>query len=203
MSIGGDLSETSRTEEASRSYSSHTTPRAGTRGVTHRQYVTALKDWQLPRLDVLEDKLLDDLVAKAPGRYLNRERLGVELYGLFLHQLRELVQPAVNETIEYWLKGLADGNDGDSPQLCIEFPYLQRADNVEALTIAYCVDNQDGTRTEILRLTLQDALDHALDAEDRIASDASRRAQTKVIAAELRALADRIERPDRRPTPCA
>lgn len=113
-----------------------------------RQYVTALKEWELPRLNDLEDKLLDDLVAKAPARYLNRERLGEELYGWFLDRLRELVQPAVNETIEYWLKGLADGNDGDSPQLCIEFPFLQRLENVEALTVAYCVDNQDGTRTE-------------------------------------------------------
>lgn len=171
--------------------------------VTHRQYVTALKEWELPRLNDLEDKLLDDLVAKAPARYLNRERLGEELYGWFLDRLRELVQPAVNETIEYWLRGLADGNNGDSPELCIEFPYLQRAENVEALTVAYCIDNQDGTRTEILRVTLQEALEHALDAEDTITSDASRRTKTKVIAAELRALADRIERPDRRSTPRA
>ena len=164
--------------------------------MTHRQYVTALKEWELPRPDELEDKLLDDPVAKAPARYLNRERLGDELYGWFLDRLRELVQPAVSETIEYWLKGLVDGNDGNCPELCIEFPYLKRAENVEALTLAYCIDNQDGTRTEILRVTLQDALEHALDAEDRIASDASRCAKTKVIAAELRALADRIERPD-------
>ena len=168
--------------------------------MTHRQYVTALKEWELPRLDELEDKLLEDLVAKAPARYLNRERLGDELYGWFLDRLRELVQPAVNETIEYWLRGLADGNDGDSPELCIEFPYLKRAENVEALTLAYCIDNQDGTRTEILRVTLQEALEHALDAEDTITSDASRRTKTKVVAAELRALADRIERPDRRST---
>lgn len=63
----------------------------------------------IARLDDLEDNLVSDLVAKAPARYLDRERLGEALYDWLPDRLRELVLPAVNDSIEYWLKGLADG----------------------------------------------------------------------------------------------
>jgi len=54
----------------------------------------------------------------------------------FLNRLRELAVTTVNETIEYWLKGLIDGNNGQFPEVSFEFPYLERNDNTEALTVS-------------------------------------------------------------------
>jgi hypothetical protein len=72
----------------------------------------------------------------------------------------------VNETIEYWLRGLADGNDGRFPELSVEFPYLERDEEVDALTVAYVIANEDGTRTELLRTTLGQVLERALGEEE-------------------------------------
>jgi hypothetical protein len=153
------------------------------------RYVAELKDWELPRLADREDDLVDELLHIAPPGY-DRERLGDMLYDWLAEELRNLAQVAVNETIEYWLKGLADGNNGRQPDLCIEFPHLERGEEVDALTIAYAVDNQDGTRTELLRTTLSDALERCLDAENELPD---KRQRIRILAAELRTLAQRIE----------
>ncbi len=153
------------------------------------KYVTDLKSWQLPRLEDLEDSLVEQLRAQAPPG-IDREGLGEALYNRFLLRLRELAQTAVNEAIEYWLKGLADGNDGEYPELCVEFPYIERGEEVDALTVAYAVDNEDGTRVELLRTTLTQALVRCLEGEP---APAGLRSRARIVAAELRALAQRIE----------
>ncbi|WP_129646406.1 hypothetical protein [Peristeroidobacter agariperforans] len=113
------------------------------------RYVTDLSGWELPRTQALEDQLLEELVTKTRGRAPTPEVLREELYGVFLSHLREIAGAAVDETIEYWLKGLAEGFNGTYPELCVEFSYLQHDECVDALTIDYCVDNQDGTRTRL------------------------------------------------------
>jgi hypothetical protein len=106
-----------------------------------------------------EIKLVDDLMAAKPRvTYFDREHLGEELHAQFLDRLRELAGTAVIETIDYWMKSLADGNDGEFPEFCFEFPYPQRCEDIDALTVAYCVDNEDGTRTELNRVTLERVL---------------------------------------------
>lgn len=97
----------------------------------------------------------------------------------------------VNEAIEYWLKGLTDGQDGEYPELCVEFPYLQHNESVDALTMDYCVDNQDGTRTRLHRIDLRTALTGLV--ERMHASGVERTLAKIVVAAELRALAQQLE----------
>jgi hypothetical protein len=124
--------------------SSHAPPR----------YVQDLKSWDLPRLEDLERRLTDEFGPKARVVFLGNEREGGQLQGLFLERLRELAGAAVNEILEYWLKGLNDGCNGQFPELCIELPFLERSEGQEPLMLAYCVDNDDGSRTELNRVTL-------------------------------------------------
>jgi hypothetical protein len=154
------------------------------------KYVRDLKAWELPRLDDLEDKVVDELADRARAIYLDRDRFGEEFHTLFIDRLRELVGTAVGETIEYWVKGLVDGNDGRFPEFCVEFPYLERNENIDALTVAYCVDNEDGTRTELNRATLERSLMRLLENE---ATTELVKRRIKVVACELRALAQRLE----------
>ena len=154
-------------------------------GTTPR-YVTDLGSWDLLRTEALEGRLLDELIAKTRGKVLRPDVLGEELYGVFLDRLRQIAGVTVNETIEYWLKGLTDGNDGRYPELCVEFPYLQHNESVDALTMDYCVDNQDGTRTRLHRIDMRTTLTQLMD-------DGVERRQAKVVAAQLRALAQQLE----------
>lgn len=157
---------------------------------TPRQYVKDLKNWNLPRVEDLEDSLIDELVAKAPVSYFDRSCLGDELHRQFVARLRELARTTVNETIEYWLKGLADGSNGEFPEWCLEFPFWQRGEDVEPLTLAYCVDNDDGTRTEINRIDFGRALMRLIENREPCAN-VRERAETMV--AHLRELADKFE----------
>lgn len=94
--------------------------------------VRDLKAWELPRLDDLEGAMVEELAIEARAIYGDRVRFGDDLYRKLRDRLRELVETAVNEVIEYWLKGLADGNDGRFPELNVEFPYLERDENTNA-----------------------------------------------------------------------
>jgi hypothetical protein len=153
------------------------------------KYVTDLRAWELPRLEDLAQRVVDELLS-SPPRALDRMRLEEDLYDRLLPRLRDLAQTTINETIEYWMKGLADGLDGEHPEFCVELSYLERADDVDPLTVVYAVDNQDGTRTELLRTTIAAALNRVI-GDDIIRSDMERR--VRVMAAELRALAERLE----------
>jgi hypothetical protein len=93
---------------------------------TRVTYVKDLKGWELPRSEDLQDQLLEELIAKARIPYFDRDSLGDEFQHRLVDGLRELTQSMVNETIEYWLRGLADGHDGRFPELSVEFPYLER-----------------------------------------------------------------------------
>jgi hypothetical protein len=150
------------------------------------KYVQDLKAWDLPRLEDLEERVEAEFARSA--RAIFRGRAEDELHRLFLDRLREMAGVAANEIIEYWVKGLADGNNGRCPELCVELPYLERGENVDALTLAYRVDNEDGTRTELNRVSLEGVMERLLEGEVGTSS------QWRVIAAELRALAEKVER---------
>lgn len=158
---------------------------------TTSRYVTDLGSWELPSTDSFEERLLDELISKIRAEVLRPEVLGEELYRIFLDRLREIAGVVVNEAIEYWLKGLTDGQDGEYPELCVEFPYLQHNESVDALTMDYCVDNQDGTRTRLHRIDLRTALTGLV--ERMHASGVERTLAKIVVAAELRALAQQLE----------
>ena len=135
-------------------------------------------------------ELLDELAAKVRRAYFDTDLFREEFYAVVMERLRELAGAAVNETIEYWLKSLADGCEGQFPEVSVEIPYVERGENVDALTIRYCVANEDGTRTELNRATLERVL-------MRIIEDPAKRgdmeSRVKVVACELRALATQLE----------
>lgn len=158
---------------------------------SRRGYVEDLRAWDLLRLEELEEKLTDELAGKARVLYFDRGLFAEEFYSEFLDRLRTLGGAAVNETIEYWLKGLADGHDGQFPEFAVELPYLERSENIDALTVAYCVANEDGTRTELIRTTLESVLRRVIEDRDR-PEDLDRR--IKVVASELRTLATALEK---------
>lgn len=155
-----------------------------------RSYVLNLPGWELPRLDNLEFALVEELAATARAKRVGSESLE-DAFSELLHQrLLKLVESAVNETIEYWLKGLGDGNDGNWPELSIELPYLEHREITEPLTLIYCVDNGDDTRTELNRTTLGAVMARFLDDPDL---PARLRGRARVVADELRQLAQKLE----------
>ena len=158
---------------------------------TTSRYVTDLGDWDLPRAEELEFQLLQELIAKTQASALTAEILGEELYAVFFDGLRKIAGAVVNETIEYWLKGFTNGGDGKLPELCIEFPYLLHNEDVGALTLDYCVDNQDGTRTRLHRMDLPTALIECLERIEGRAGVTHK--APSVMAAALRSLAQQLE----------
>src|SRR6185437_9543548 len=90
-----------------------------------RSYVLNLPEWELPRLDDLEFALVEELAARTRAKRINSESLEDVFSKLLHNRLLTLVESAVNEVIEYWLKGLGDGNDGHWPELRVELPYLE------------------------------------------------------------------------------
>jgi hypothetical protein len=153
-------------------------------------YVADLEDWELPRAQALEDELFKQLISNARGQLLNRELLGEELYGVLFKRLREIAGVLVNETIEYWLKGLTDGNNGAYPELCLELPNLERDENVDALTVDYCVENHGGTRTRLNRVNLGMMLVQRVEQAHARGRVEGRR--ITVLVSEVRALAERL-----------
>ena len=79
--------------------------------------------------------------------------------------------------------------EGAFPEFSVEFPYLERAEEVDPLTVAYVVEKEDGSRTEVLRTALPAALRRII--EDDLPADMQRR--VRVVAAELSALAARLD----------
>lgn len=106
-----------------------------------RRYVLDLADWELPRVEALEWALAEHLVTAARATRLRREALADAFHVLITSRVRALAETAVNEAIEYWLKGLGDGNDGRWPELTVELPYLEHGDVCEPLTLSYRVAN--------------------------------------------------------------
>jgi hypothetical protein len=156
---------------------------------TGTRYVTNLKEWELPRFTDLVEDLVEQLLRQVP-QGLKRDALADETYDWLEPPIRELAQTAANETIEYWFKGLADGNNGRHPELCADLPFLEGDGEVDALTLVYAVDNEDGTRAELVRTTLPAAIDKYL---DQVPKSDQLKQRSRVLAAELRALAERIE----------
>ena len=65
-----------------------------------------------------------------------------------------------------------------------------RYEDVDALKVAYCVDNEDGTRTELNRVTLERVLMQLLENDP----PARMKRRTRVTAAKLRDLAEKTEK---------
>ena len=156
----------------------------------HR-HVLNLPDWELPRLENLEWPLVERLAEAARVRRLGDGSLEDALYDVVHCSLIELAETAVNETIEYWLKGLGDGSNGRWPELCVELPYLEHRETTEPLTLVYRVENTDGTRTELNRTSVDAVITRLLEDADPPASISSR---ARIVAFALRQLAERIER---------
>jgi hypothetical protein len=154
------------------------------------KYIKRLPDWELPRLEDRAYDLVDEIAANSAVRYFDREALGDKFYQLFLERICELAQLAANEAIEYWMKGLADGNNGRFPVMCVELPFLERSEPGDPLSIAYCVDNEDGSRTELLRVSLANAVERTLRENE---ASAELRRRRRAVAASLRTLAQRLE----------
>jgi hypothetical protein len=155
-----------------------------------RPYVLNLPDWELPRLDDLEYTLVEELAAKARWVGLGSGSLKDAFYELLHDRLRQLAESAVGEVIEYWLKGLGDGNNGRWPELCVELPYLEHGEITEPLTLTYSVDNADDTRTELNRTTLEAVMSRFFDNDDQPARIPGR---ARIVAAKLRELAQKLE----------
>ncbi len=153
-----------------------------------RKSVIDLKEWELPIVETLEDDLVKELASRRLVVYLDEDVLGEQLQRQVFDRVRELAAVAVNETITYWLQGLATG--ADVPELCIEFPYLQGDETAPALTAAYSVGGEDRSRTELHRVDLVAALLHHWSDD---ADSATKRRQAKVMSAALRELAGRID----------
>lgn len=92
-----------------------------------RHYVLNLPEWDLPRLEDLEWKLIERLTEAARVRRLRAESLEDVFHDVLHDSLVELVEAAVNETLEYWLKGLGDGNDGPWPSSAWSSPISSTA----------------------------------------------------------------------------
>lgn len=159
--------------------------------VTCRRYVLNLPDWDLPRLDDLEWPLVERLAQTARVRRLGDGSLEDALYDVIHGSLAQLAETTVNETIEYWLKGLGDGNNGRWPELCVELPYLERRETTAPLTLAYRVDNTDGSRTELNWTTLDSVINRLLEDAD---PPSSLKGRARIVAFALRQLADKLER---------
>lgn len=155
------------------------------------RYVLNLPDWELPRLEDLEWPLVERLAAAARVRRLGDGSLEDALYDVVHGSLVRLAETAVNETIEYWLKGLGDGNNGRWPELCVDLPYLEKRETTDPLTVTYSVDNTDGTRTELNRATLDSVITRVIEDADLPGSITGR---MRIIAFALRQLADRLDK---------
>ena len=93
---------------------------------SRRHYVLNLPEWELPRLDDLEWKLAERLAESVRIRRLRAESLEGTFHEILHDSLVELVESAVNETLEYWLKGLGDGGNGLCPSSAWNFPISSR-----------------------------------------------------------------------------
>lgn len=148
--------------------------------------------WELPKADILQAKLVAELAAHKLAIYLDEETLGERLYGVLFKRIREIAHTTVNETITYWLEN-AVGGGIDYPEMGVEFPYLQDDDvDVDPLTVSYFVESENGTRTEIKRIDLRDALMQSFGLHRPQAPAPSR---VKSVAAQLRELAESLEHP--------
>src|SRR6185312_7294504 len=91
-------------------------------GGNHERRATLVRA-QPPRMGTAEDgrpriALVEGLAASARAKRIGSESLE-DVFSELLHKrLLKLVESAVNETVEYWLKGLGDGNNGRWPELC-------------------------------------------------------------------------------------
>jgi hypothetical protein len=143
-----------------------------------------LADWELPSLERKLDNLVEVLQQRKIRIALDVDSLGEQLYAQLYDEVRVVGATAANEAITGWLQGLADG----CPELCTQFPFLTGDDkDAKPLTVLYTVGARDGSRAEINRTDLAQAL------EEAAASGQVPRTQVRALAARLRLLADELD----------
>lgn len=136
----------------------------------------------------MESGLIEQLAVSARRKGTDTESLE-DGFSFFLHsRLMKVVESAVVETIEYWLKGLGDENNGDWPERCVEPPYPERGENTERLTLTYRVQTSRDVRMELNRTTFEDVLPRILAGASPGDRSPSR---ARIVVARLRELARR------------
>ena len=142
-----------------------------------------LADWELPSLERRLDDLIEVLQQRKIRIELDADTLGEQLYAQLYDEVRAVGATAANEAITGWLQGLADG----CPELCTQFPFLTGDKEAKPLTVLYTVGARDGSRAEVHRLDLEQAL------EEAAASNDAQSTRLHTLAARLRLLADRLD----------
>jgi hypothetical protein len=154
------------------------------------KHIQNLFAWELPKADRLQARLVTELAAQKLAIYLDEETLGEQLYGILFKRIREIAHTTVNETITYWLEN-AVGGGIDYPEMGVEFPYLERNDDtIDPLTVSYFVESDNGTRAEIKRVDLREALMQSVGLHRH---EAPVPARVKSVATQLRDLAESLE----------
>lgn len=148
-----------------------------------RRIVGDLTDWELPSLEGKLDNLVEVLQQRKIRIELDADTLGEQLYAQLYDEVRAVGASAANEAITGWLEGLADG----CPELCTQFPFLTGDKEAKPLTVLYTVGASDGSRAEINRIDLAQALEGAA------ASGQVQKARVRALAARLRLLADQLD----------
>jgi hypothetical protein len=135
-------------------------------------------------------KLIDHLQKKKLWIALDPDSLGEQVYSQLWDHVRELGATAANEAVAGWMQGAADGR----PDLCVTFAHLEGDLKAAPLTIVYSVGALDGSRMELRRHDLEEALlddvrfDNCSNAELK-----RRRRRAATMADHLRMLADKID----------
>jgi hypothetical protein len=142
-----------------------------------------LADWELPSLERRLDNLIEVLQQRKIRIELDADTLGEQLYAQLYDEVRAVGAAAANEAITGWLQSLADG----CPELCTQFPFLTGDKEAKPLTVLYTVGARDGSRAEINRIDLAQALEEAAE------SDQVQKTRVRALAARLRVLADELD----------
>jgi hypothetical protein len=149
-----------------------------------------LADWELPSLEARMGKLITFLQRRQLSIALDRDSLGEQVYSQLWEHVRELGATAANEAVAGWMQGAADGR----PDLCVSFAYLEGDSEAEPLTILYSVGALDGSRMELRRIDLEETLlEEVMVDNDEEAELNRRRRRSRLMAAHLRKLADKID----------
>jgi hypothetical protein len=151
-----------------------------------RSIVGDLADWGLPALDGRMESLVQEIQKKKLTLTLDEDTLGEQLYAQLFDRVRKLGATAANEAITGWLEGVADG----CPELCVEFPFVRGDASAAPLTVAYSVGARDGSRAELNRVDLEEALMEAIAVGD---AGPVRTDRAVSIGLRLRNLAERLE----------
>jgi hypothetical protein len=168
----------------------HNATKGDCMSVKKSKHIHNLFSRELPKADSVQARLATELAPQKLTIYLDEGTLGGQLYRILFKRIREIAHTTVNETIMYWLEN-AVGGGIDYPELGVEFPYLQGNDTIDPFIVWYFVRSENGTRAEIKRVELREALMLSFGLHRLEAPLPSR---VKSVATQLRVLAESLER---------